>query len=75
MFCMVLFNFLNYIFLLLCLCIIIVMFIHSYFYVCSVLGIPFYCVVLCIAGVQMCTILPGVDPITVNKYSDTSTNQ
>jgi len=33
MFCMLLFNFVNYVFLLLCLCIIIVMFMYSYCYV------------------------------------------
>jgi len=27
------------------------MFMYSYFYVCSVLGIPFHCVVLCIVCV------------------------
>jgi len=39
MFCMLLFNFLNYVFLFLCLCIL------------CVLGIPFHCVVLCIVCV------------------------
>jgi len=34
MFCMLLFNFVNYVFLLLCLCILIVMFIYSYCYCC-----------------------------------------
>jgi len=43
----VLFNFVNYVFLLLFLRILIVMFMYSYCYVCSVLGIPFHCVVLC----------------------------
>jgi len=39
-------------------------------YVCSVLGILFHCVVLCIVCVQKCTVLlpPGVNPIAVNKY-------
>jgi hypothetical protein len=40
--CMLLFNFVNYIFLLLCICILIVIY-HS--------GILFYCVVLCIVCV------------------------
>ena len=45
MFCMLLFSFVNYVFLLLC--ILIVMFMHSYCYVCTVVGILFHCVVLC----------------------------
>ena len=47
-----------------------VMFMYSYCYVCSVLGIVFHCVVLCIVCVYMCTVLmpPGVNPIAVNKY-------
>ena len=40
MFCILLFNFVNYVFLLLCLCIL--------FYVCSFLSFLFHCIVLCI---------------------------
>jgi hypothetical protein len=45
------------------------MFVYSYCYVRSVLGILFHCVVLCIC-VTMCTVLLplGVNPIAVNKY-------
>jgi hypothetical protein len=45
------------------------MFMYSYCYVCSVLCIPFHCVVLCIVCVQMCTVLlpQGVIPTAVNK--------
>jgi len=43
---------------------------YSYCYVCSVLGIVFLCVVLCIVCVQMCTAVqpPRVNPIVINKY-------
>jgi len=44
---MLLFNFVNYIFLLLCLFTLIVMFTYSYYHLCSILCILFYCVVLC----------------------------
>jgi hypothetical protein len=69
MFRMLLFNFVNNVFLLLCLCTLIVTFMHSYCYICSVLGILFRCVVLCIGCLQMCTVLlpPGVNPTAVNK--------
>ena len=43
MFCMLLFDFVYSLFLLLCLCIL--------FYICSVLGIVFHCVILCIVCV------------------------
>jgi hypothetical protein len=51
MFCMLLFNFVNHVFLLLGLYILIVRFLYSYCYVWSVLGILFHCVVLCIVCV------------------------
>jgi hypothetical protein len=47
MFCMLLFNIVNYVFLLLCLCILIFIFRFPYCYVCSVLCMLFHCVVLC----------------------------
>ena len=39
-------------------------------YVCSVVGSLFYCVLLCIVFVSVCTVLPppSVDPIADNKY-------
>ena len=60
---------LYYVFLLLC-CVFIVMFMYPYCYVCSVLGILFYCVVPCVVCVYMCTVLlpPGVNPIAVSRY-------
>ena len=52
MLCMLLFNFINYVVILLCFCILIVMFIYSCGYVCPVLCIPFRCVFfLCIVCV------------------------
>jgi hypothetical protein len=70
MFCMLLFNFVSYVFLLLCYVLLLLMSMQSYFYVCSILGILFHCVVLCIVCVYMCTVLlpPSVNPIAVNKY-------
>ena len=48
--------------------ILFVMFMYSYCYVCSVLGILFQCVILCIVCVWLCTVLlpPGVNPTAVN---------
>jgi hypothetical protein len=64
MFCMLLINFVNYVFL-------FVMFIYLYCYVCSVLCILFQCVVLCSVWAQICTVLlpPGVNPIAVNEIN------
>ena len=47
MFCMLLFNSVKLGILIVMLCILIVMFMYSYYYVCSVLGILFHYVVLC----------------------------
>ena len=41
----------DYVFLLLRLCILIVTIMYSYYYVCSVVGIVFHCVILCIVCV------------------------
>jgi len=51
MFCMLLFNFANYVFLLLYLCILITISVYFYCYICSVLCILFHCVVLSIVSV------------------------
>jgi len=69
MFCMLLFNSVNYVFLFLCY-VFFCLFKYLYCFVCSVLGILFHCVVLCIVCVQMCTVLLPlcVNPIAVNKY-------
>ena len=47
-----------------------VMFKYSYLYVCSFLGIVFYCVILCIVCVKMCTVLlsPAENLTAVNEY-------
>jgi len=67
MLCTFLLNFGNYVFLL-CLCIVIALRILIVM-LCSVLGILFHCVVLCIVCVQICAVLlpPVVNPIAVNK--------
>ena len=50
MFCMLLFNFVNFVFLLLCY-VFFCLFKYSYCYECSILGILSHCVVLCIVYV------------------------
>ena len=70
LFCMLLLNFVNYVCVFLVLCI-IVMFMYSSCYACSVLGVLFHCVVLCIVCVcNMCIVVLalGVNQILVNKY-------
>jgi hypothetical protein len=66
--CMLLFNFVNYVFLLSCIPIVACM--YSFCYVCSALCILFHCAVLCTVCVQMCAVLlpPGVNPIAANKH-------
>ena len=78
MFCVLLCNFVNCVILFLRLCVLIVVFMYSYFYVCSVLRVLFHCVVPCIVCVHMCTVLlpRGVNLIAVNKIqSDTKKNR
>ena len=50
------------------------MFMYYCCYACSVPGILFLYVVLCVVRVQLCTVLlpPGVNPIAVNIYHITS---
>ena len=62
--CTLLFNFVNYVFLLLCLCILIVVYVLF-----CILVFCFQCVVVCAVCVPMCSVLlpPSVDPIAVNK--------
>ena len=57
MFCMLLFDFVTYVFLFLCLCIFIVMFMYSYCYVCSVLYILYSmcCSMYCFCVHLYCT--------------------
>ena len=45
------------------------MFMYYYCYICSVLDIVFYCVVLCTVCVNVyCTTVPVANPIAVSKY-------
>ena len=63
-FCMLLFNFVNYVFLLLCLCILIVM------YVLVCMSVSLCCSMYCLCVNEYCLVLlpPSVNPIAVNKY-------
>jgi hypothetical protein len=54
LFCVLLFNCVNYVFLL-CLCILIVMFVYSYFYVCYVYSVSLCCSVYCLCVNVYCT--------------------
>jgi hypothetical protein len=48
----------------------VVMFMYSYWYVCNILCILFHFVFLCIVCVSVCYVLllPGVNPVAVDKY-------
>jgi hypothetical protein len=68
MFCMLLFNIVNYVFLLLRLCILTVMYIPSWVFCLIVL--------FCVLFVCKCvvTLPPGVNPIAINKYINININ-
>jgi hypothetical protein len=68
MFCKLLFNFVNYVLLLLCLCFLIIMFRYFYCYRFSVLRILFHYVVLCVN--VYCTAATGCQP---NVYCTAAT--
>ena len=75
MFCMLLFNSVNYVISIFVYLICIVMFMYSCCYVCSVLCILFFyvlfvCICVLYCTVLYCTVLlpPGFNPIAVNKY-------
>ena len=61
MFCMLLFNFVNYV-ILLCLCILILMFMYFYCYVCSVYSVLFCSSVYCLCVNVYCTAATGCQP-------------
>jgi hypothetical protein len=62
MFCMILFNFVNYVFLLLCLCILIVMFMYSYCYVVLLWVFCLCCSVYFLCVNMYCTTATGCQP-------------
>ena len=60
---MILFSFVNYVFLILCLCILFIM------YVPFVYSVQLYCSVYCFCVNVYVLLPPGVNPIAVNKYT------
>jgi hypothetical protein len=74
-FCNLLFNFVNYVFLLLYLCILIVTFMYFYCYVCSVLYISLCCSVYYLCANVYCTAATGCQTkLLLTKYHYRFTN-